>query len=215
MVKESKTEKLARAKKIARILDKLYPMPDIPIKHRNTWQLLVAAILSAQTTDDQVNKVTPQLFARYPDAASLAKAKPEDVEKIIKPVGLYRAKAANLIATAKMILERFGGEVPSTREELTQLAGVGRKVANVVLAYGFGKPGFPVDTHVRRLSRRLGLSEHRDPTKIEKDLCDLFPPKKWGKISLQLIYHGRRVCHAQNPKHEICALAPLCPLAND
>lgn len=213
MVSESPSKKKDRAKKIAKILDALYPMPDVPIKHRNKWQLLISAILSANTTDAQVNRVTPKLFKRFPDSKSLASAGRDEVENIIRPVGLYRAKAKNIIATAGMIVERFGGEVPNTMEELITLSGVGRKVANVVLAYGFGKPGFPVDTHVTRLSKRLFLSEFSEPAKIEKDLCALFPPEKWGTLSLQLIYHGRKICDAKNPRHEICALARLCPSA--
>lgn len=215
MVKEETlTQKRERAKNIAKILDSLYPMPDVPIKHNNTWQLLVSAILSANTTDAQVNKVTPKLFAKFPDPNSLAHARQSEVERIIRPVGLYRAKAKNIISTAKKIVECFNGEVPDTLDELMTLDGVGRKVANVVLAYGFGKPGFPVDTHVTRLSQRLALSEFSEPAKIEKDLCDLFPPQKWGKLSLQLISHGRRVCKARKPLCEVCALASLCPSAN-
>lgn len=211
--KEKLAQRKRRAKKISEILNSLYPMPDVPIKHKNTWQLLVSAILSANTTDAQVNKVTPKLFEKFPDPNSLAKANQDEVEKIIRPVGLYHAKAKNIIETAKKIVECFGGKVPDTMNELITLSGVGRKVANVVLAYGFGKPGFPVDTHVTRLSQRLLLSEFSEPAKIEKDLCNLFPSQKWGKLSLQLIYHGRKICDAKKPRCEICALAKLCPSA--
>jgi endonuclease-3 len=181
------------------------------LQHDNPFQLLVATILSAQSTDAMVNQVTPTLFARYPTPYDLAAADPAEVESIIKSTGFYRAKTRSIIGMAKALVERFGGEVPADMESLTSLPGVGRKTANVVLSVDFDVPGLPVDTHVLRLSQRLGLTTNTDPEKVEKDLCALLPPSEWGAFSLRLILHGRRVCTARNRRCEACVLADFCP----
>jgi endonuclease-3 len=181
------------------------------LKHDNPFQLLVATILSAQATDEMVNKVTPKLFARYPTAFDLAAADPAEVEEIIKRTGFFRAKTRSIIGMAQGLVERFGGEVPCDMESLTSLPGVGRKTANVVLSVDFDIPGLPVDTHVLRLSQRLELTTNTDPEKVEKDLCALLPPKEWGVFSLRMILHGRRVCTARNRRCDQCVLADFCP----
>jgi endonuclease-3 len=181
------------------------------LRHDNPFQLLVATILSAQTTDERVNQVTPALFARYPTAADLAAASPEEVEELIKPTGFFRNKTRSLIAMAQALEERFGGEVPRTIEELVTLPGVGRKTANVVLSVDFDVPGLPVDTHVGRLTRRLGLTESDDPVKVEQEITSLLPPKEWGDFSLRLILHGRQVCTARKPRCGECVLNDICP----
>ena len=179
--------------------------------HDGPFQLLVATILSAQTTDERVNQVTPALFAAYPTPADLATAKPDDVEAIILPTGFFRAKTRSLIAMAAALEDRYGGEVPSAMEDLVTLPGVGRKTANVVRSVGFGLPGLPVDTHVGRLVRRLGLTAETDPVKVEHDLDALVAPAERGRLSLRLILHGRRVCQARRPRCEDCILADFCP----
>jgi endonuclease-3 len=181
------------------------------LRHDNPFQLLVATILSAQTTDERVNQVTPALFARFPSPADLAAADPEEVEDLIKPTGFFRNKTRSLIAMAQALEDRFGGEVPRTIEELVTLPGVGRKTANVVLSVDFDVPGLPVDTHVGRLTRRLGLTAETDPVKVERELDALVPPEEWGKLSLRLILHGRRVCLARRPRCEECVLEDFCP----
>jgi endonuclease-3 len=181
------------------------------LTHEGPFQLLAATILSAQTTDERVNQVTPGLFQRYPTPADLAAADPAEVEALIKATGFFRNKTRSLIAMAQTIDERFGGEVPSTLEELVTVPGVGRKTANVVLSVGFGKPGLPVDTHVGRLARRLGLTTETDPVKAELDLNALVPPAERGRFSLRLILHGRRVCLARRPRCEDCVLNDFCP----
>ncbi len=183
------------------------------LAHRNPFELLVATILSAQTTDARVNSVTPALFAAYPDAASLAVADPADVEAIIRPTGFFRAKARSLVSMAAGLVERFGGEVPTALEDLVTLAGVGRKTANVVRSVAFDLPGLPVDTHVGRLSRRLGLTEATDPAQVERDLDALVPAAARGALSLRLILHGRAVCLARSPRCAECLLADVCPTA--
>jgi endonuclease-3 len=175
------------------------------------FQLLVATILSAQTTDERVNQVTPGLFERYPSPADLAAANPSDVESLIHPTGFFRNKTKSLIGMAQALEERFGGDVPKTLEELVTVPGVGRKTANVVLSVGFGLPGLPVDTHVGRLSRRLGLSTETDPVKAELALNEVVPPAERGKFSLRLILHGRRVCESRRPRCEDCLLNDFCP----
>ncbi len=179
--------------------------------HDNPFQLLGATILSAQSTDAMVNSVTPTLFARYPTAFDLAAANPGDVEVIVKSTGFFRAKTRSLIGMASGLVERFGGEVPVAIEDLVTLPGVGRKTANVVRSVDFDAPGLPVDTHVLRLSRLLGLTTNTDPEKVEVDLCAMLPPREWGGLSLRLIQHGRRVCIARKPRCEICILADFCP----
>lgn len=177
------------------------------------WQLLVATVLSAQTTDQRVNLVTPALFARMPSPPDMAGADPLAVEEMIRPTGFFRVKARTLVALAQAVCERFGGEVPATMEDLVTLPGVGRKTANVVLSVGFGLPGLPVDTHVLRLSRLLGLTSATVPEKVEADLCAALPPPEWGPLSLRLILHGRRVCIARRPRCPECLLADFCPSA--
>src|SRR5436305_2680229 len=179
--------------------------------HENPYQLLAATILSAQTTDEAVNSVTPALFARFPTPADLAAADPAEVEVIVRPTGFFRAKTRSLLGMAAALEERFGGEVPSRMEDLVTVPGVGRKTANVVRSVGFGLPGLPVDTHVGRLSRRLGLTTETDPVKAELALNALVPPAERGRLSLRLILHGRQVCRARRPRCEDCVLNDFCP----
>ena len=188
-----------------------YPDARCELNHRNPFELLAATILSAQCTDERVNMVTPALFRRYPDPESLAAANPADVEEIVHSTGFYRAKAANLIGMATGLVERFGGEVPSATEDLVTLAGVGRKTANVVRSVALGLPGLPVDTHVGRLVRRLGITDEEDPVRVEMVLNDMIAPDERGLFSLRLILHGRRVCPARKPRCGDCTLADYCP----
>jgi endonuclease-3 len=209
--RESFQEKRARANAIAARLAPAYPGLDCPLAHRNTFELLVAVSLSAQCTDEAVNKVTPKLFRQFPNAEKLSRAPMQEIEKLIRTLGLFRAKAKSLQRCARQVVEEFGGNVPSTMAELTKLAGVGRKTANVMLGHAFDTPGIAVDTHCKRLSNRLGLTSQRDPTKIEGDLCRLLPPEEWTAFSHRLILHGRKVCLARNPACEKCSLGELCP----
>lgn len=188
-----------------------YPEALCELDHRNPFELLAATVLSAQTTDARVNMVTPALFARYPDAASLAAANPDELEEIVRSTGFYQSKARNLIAMAQGLVERFGGEVPTALEDLVTLAGVGRKTGNVVRSVAFDLPGLPVDTHVGRLSRKWALTTEDDPVKVEAELCALLPPAEWGNYSLRTILHGRRVCDAKKPRCGECSLEDLCP----
>jgi endonuclease-3 len=183
------------------------------LKHENPYQLLVATILSAQSTDETVNRVTPAVFERYPTPADLANANPEELEKLIYPTGFFRSKAKSLIGMAQVLEERFGGEVPSDLEDLVTLPGVGRKTANVIRSVAFGLPGLPVDTHVARVVRRLKLTNETDPVKIEHDLNAIVEPDEWGALSLRLILHGRQVCKARKPRCDICLLNDICPSA--
>src|SRR3982074_2252390 len=181
------------------------------LEHANPFQMLVATILSAQTTDRSVNSVTPALFARYPDAAALAHANPADVEAIIKPTGFFHVKAKTIIAASAALIERFHGEVPPRIDDLVTLPGVGRKTANVVLGVAFGIPGFAVDTHVNRLTRRLGPTKSTDPVKIEAEATKMLPPAEWTGLSLRLILRGRRICLARTPRCPECVLNDFCP----
>jgi len=181
------------------------------LRHGNPFELLVATILSAQTTDERVNLVTPTLFGEYPTAADLAGADPADVERIIHPTGFFRAKTRSLVSMAQALDQRYGGHVPTAITELVTLPGVGRKTANVVRSVAFSLPGLPVDTHVGRLSRRLGLTRHEDPVKVEAELNAMVPATERGALSLRLILHGRRVCLARRPRCEICSLNDFCP----
>jgi endonuclease-3 len=190
-----------------------YPIITIPLAHGSAFQLLAAVILSAQCTDERVNQVTPELFARFPDAAAMAAADPAELERIIYPTGFFRAKAASLMGMATHVVERFGGEVPGTMAELVSLPGVGRKTANVMLGHWFGVPGVVVDTHVLRLSRLLGLTEQADPVRVERDLMDVFPRSAWSDTTMRMIYHGRAVCVARRPRCDRCVLADICPSA--
>jgi endonuclease III len=192
----------------------LYPDAHCELDHRNAFELLCATILSAQCTDARVNLVTPALFAKYPDAAALAHAKPAAVEAIIKPTGFFRNKTKSLIGMAQAVVADHAGRIPSSMEELRTLPGVGRKTANVILGNAYGiNEGVTVDTHVGRVSRRLGLTKHDDPEKVEQDLMKLVPRDDWALFSHLLIFHGRRICVARKPKCGECALAGMCPSA--
>ena len=200
-----------RARRTLERLALEYPDAHCELHHRSPFELLIATILSAQATDVGVNKVTPALFARYPDAEALAGADQEEVEQLIGSLGLFRNKARSIIACAQQLDERHGGEVPGSMEDLTALAGVGRKTANVVRSVALGLPGLPVDTHVLRLSGRLALTAETDPVKVERDLDAMLPPREWGAFSLRMILHGRRVCVARSPRCTQCVLADFCP----
>jgi endonuclease-3 len=203
-----------RAKAIVPILAEEYPgsAKDLcALVHDGPFQLLAATILSAQTTDEAVNSVTPALFARYPTPGDLAAADPAEVEKLIHPTGFFRAKTRSLLGMAVALEDRFDGQVPAAMEDLVTIPGVGRKTANVVRSVGFGLPGLPVDTHVGRLSRRLGLTVETDPVKVEADLDAIVPARERGALSLRLILHGRRVCQARKPRCGACVLAHICP----
>jgi endonuclease-3 len=181
------------------------------LDHRNAFELTIATILSAQTTDKMVNSITPELFGRYPTAADLAAADPAEVERIIKPTGFFRAKTQSIVTCARGIVERFGGEVPPRMEDLVTLPGIGRKTANVILGVAFDIPGFAVDTHVTRLTNKLKLVATREPEKIEALVTRMVPPVEWTGLSLRLILHGRRVCDARRPLCEQCVLNDYCP----
>ncbi len=200
-----------RVQALIRTLERLYPEATTALHHRTPLQLLVATILSAQCTDERVNKVTPGLFARYPDAAAFAAAPPEKLEDQIRSTGFFRMKSRAIRESCADIVAKHGGEVPRTLEQLTALRGVGRKTANVVLGNAYGVPGIVVDTHVQRVSRRLGLTPERDAVKIEFALMSILPREKWIAFSHWLIYHGRRVCVARKPRCSICPLLPHCP----
>lgn len=200
-----------RAGRIVRKMAKLYPDAHCALHYNNPLQLLIATILSAQCTDERVNRVTPALFARYPDAHAFATADQAELEKLIQSTGFFRNKAKNIIACCRQLVDLHGGEVPRTMEELVPLPGVGRKTANVILGNAYDVPGIPVDTHVGRLSQRMGLSEHSDPEKIERDLMALVPRPKWTMFAHRMIFHGRQVCHARKPQCEQCQLTALCP----
>jgi len=205
--------------RIGPILDQLnqtYTNPQCALNHQNAYQLLVATILSAQCTDARVNMVTPAFFQKYPDPNALAKAAREDIEEAIRSTGFFRNKAKSLQECANAILEKHQGQVPDSMETLTALPGIGRKTANVILGNAFKiESGIVVDTHVRRLSNRLGLSDKSDPDKIEKDLMNIVPKGHWIDFSHQLILHGRQICNARKPKCSQCPLADLCPSAEE
>ncbi len=200
-----------RAEAVLQGLEHLYPDAKTELEHTNPFELLIATILSAQATDVSVNAATPALFARYPDASTLAAATPEALEPFVKSIGLYKTKAKNIVATAQRLTEAYGGAVPNAFDALLTLPGVGRKTANVVLSNAFGRPAIAVDTHVGRLARRLEFSKHKNPDKVEADLEKLFPRSHWIFLHHALILHGRRVCFARRPNCEGCALRTLCP----
>ena len=200
-----------RAQSVHRNLAKQYPDAACALHYENPLQLLIATILSAQCTDVRVNLVTPSLFARYPDARAFADAKLPELEDAIRSTGFFRNKARNIKACCDAIVREHGGEVPGTLEALVKLPGIGRKTANVILGNAFSVPGITVDTHVGRLSRRLGLSKHHDPVKVEHDLMAQLPAKDWTLFSHELILHGRQVCHARKPNCTACVLNRLCP----
>jgi len=207
----SHTALVRRARRIARELAVLYPDVHTELNFETPLELLVATILSAQTTDKSVNLVTPTLFARYPTAADYASADREEMEKIIQSTGFYRAKTTSLIGLGQALCERFGGEVPGRLKDLVTLPGVGRKTANVVLGNAFGVPGITVDTHFGRLARRFGWTTDTDPVKVEAQVATLIPRKDWTDLSQRMIWHGRRVCHSRRPACGACGLARLCP----
>lgn len=208
---ETRLGLVRRARKMNRILAETYPDAHCELDFTNSFELLVATVLSAQTTDVRVNLTTPALFAKYPTPDDLAAADPEDVEAIIKPTGFFRAKTRSIIGLAQGLRDRFGGEVPRKLDDLVTLPGVGRKTANVVLGNVFGVPGLTVDTHFQRLVRRFGWTEETDPVKIEKVVGELIPKREWTVFSHRIIWHGRRICHARKPACGACPLAALCP----
>ena len=212
MARESKAARVERAAEVFDLLAEEYPDAHCALTHTDPYQLGVATILSAQTTDERVNMVTPALFERFPTPAHLADARPEDVEEIIRSTGFFRNKTKNIIGFAQGVTELHGGEVPRTMTELTVLPGVGRKTANVILGNAFGiNEGVVVDTHVKRLSTLLAFTKGRTPEKIEEDLMALFPEKRWTLLSHLLIFHGRQVCIARRPRCEACVMSHLCP----
>jgi len=204
----------SRAKVVAERLAVEFPEARCELDHRNAFELLAATILSAQYTDARVNMVTPALFAEFPTPDDLANADVSRVEQLVKSTGFYASKAKNLIGMARALVERFDGEVPRDLDDLVTLPGVGRKTGNVVRSVAFDLPGLPVDTHVGRLSRRLGLTTQEDPVKVELELNKFLPPEEWGRFSLRLILHGRRTCDARKPKCRDCVLVDICPSAN-
>lgn len=199
------------AQRVLALLREQYPDAECELTPRDPWRLLCAVILSAQCTDARVNMTTPILFARYPTAEALAAADPAEVEEIVRPTGFFRQKTKSLIAMSQDVVARFGGKVPETLEELTSMRGVGRKTANLIIGTAFGGQGIVVDTHVKRLSKRLGWTTHTDPEKIERDLMELFPRDVWTQLGHTLIFHGRRVCKAQRPDCPNCPILEHCP----
>jgi len=210
-VRESFAARRERARIVLERLGEVYPTAACALIYRNPFQLLIATVLSAQTTDERVNSVTPELFARYPTAQALAGAPLEDLERILHPLGFFRSKAKSVKGIGIALTERYDGAAPADLDELVTLPGVGRKTANVVLGNAFGIPGITVDTHVGRLTRRLGWTKQTDPVKAERDLMKLWDPSIWTIACHRLIFHGRQVCTARNPKCEICPIADLCP----
>ena len=213
-LKETARARGERVREIIRRLRETYPAATCSLVHADPYQLLVATILSAQCTDERVNMVTPALFRRFPTVSALADARPEELEEMIKSTGFFRNKTKSLLGMSNAVVERHKGRVPADMEELTALPGVGRKTANVVLGNAFHKNvGVVVDTHVRRLALRLGLTAHDDPEQIERDLMEVVPRDDWTDISHMLIYHGRAICVARKPRCGDCMLADLCPSA--
>ena len=208
---ESRIALVRRARRINRELAEMYPDAHTELNFSTPLELLIATVLSAQTTDKRVNLVTPVLFARYRTAADYAAANREDIEKIIQSTGFYRAKTASIVALGQALCDRFGGEVPRKMKDLVTLPGVGRKTANVVLGNAFGVPGITVDTHFARLSHRFGWTTQTDPDKIEAEVGSLFPRSEWTMLSHRVIWHGRRVCHARRPACGACGVAHWCP----
>lgn len=200
-----------RARRIDRALAEAYPYAVAELDFENPFELLVATVLSAQTTDVRVNSVTPALFARFPDAAAMAAATEVELQELVRPTGFYKNKASAILRLSVELVERFDGEVPGRLEDLVTLPGVGRKTAFVVLGNAFGRPGITVDTHFGRLARRLGFTEETDPVKVEHAVAALFPPRDWTMLSHHLIFHGRRVCHARKPACGACPIARWCP----
>lgn len=208
---ESRLAMVRRARRINRELADLYPDAHCELDFTTPFELLIATVLSAQTTDVRVNSVTPTLFAKYPTSVELAVADPDDVETIIQPTGFFRAKTRSVIKLSQAVVENFGGEVPGRLKDLVTLPGVGRKTANVVLGNAFDVPGITVDTHFGRLVRRFGWTENIEPDKVEADIAAIFPKSEWTMLSHRVIWHGRRRCHARRPACGACPIARLCP----
>ncbi|WP_257231984.1 endonuclease III [Streptomyces sp. Rer75] len=208
---ESQLALVRRARRINRELADVYPYAHPELDFENPFQLLVATVLSAQTTDLRVNQTTPALFAAYPTPEDMAAADPEALEQLIRPTGFFRAKAKSLLGLSAALRDRFDGEVPGRLKDLVTLPGVGRKTANVVLGNAFGVPGLTVDTHFGRLVRRWKWTDQEDPEKVEAEIAALFPKSEWTMLSHRIIFHGRRVCHARKPACGACPIAPLCP----
>jgi endonuclease-3 len=200
-----------RARRINKALAEQYPYAHAELDFRNPFELVVATVLSAQTTDVLVNQITPLLFERFPDARSMAEAEPAEIEAIIKSTGFFRAKTRNLMALCNRLVDEYDGEVPGRLEDLVTLPGVGRKTANVVLGNAFGIPGITVDTHFGRLAKRFGWTDSDDPVRVESDVAELFEPKDWTMLSHRVVFHGRRVCHSRKPACGACAVANWCP----
>lgn len=211
MVDKTLIGKKRRVRRVNRLLGETYPYAVAELDFENPFELLVATVLSAQTTDVRVNQVTPTLFTGYPDAFAMASANEDELAQIIRPTGFYQAKTRSLLGLANALVDEHDGEVPGSLKELVKLPGVGRKTAFVVLGNAFGKPGLTVDTHFGRLARRLGMTEHQDAVKVEHDVAALFEPKDWTPLSHRLIYHGRRICHSRKPACGACPVAHLCP----
>jgi endonuclease III len=208
---ETRLGLVRRARQMNRILAETYPDAHTELDFETPFQLLIATVLSAQTTDKRVNMTTPALFAAYPTPDDMAAASPDELEEMLKPTGFYRNKAKSIIGLSAAIRDQFGGVVPGKLKDLDALPGVGRKTANVVLGNAFGVPGITVDTHFQRLARRFGWTTQTDPDKIERDVGELFPKSDWTLLSHHLIWHGRRICHARRPACGVCPLAALCP----
>ena len=200
--------------KVLDILDSTYPDAECALDHENVFQLIVAVALSAQTTDKSVNQVTPALFEAYPDAFALAQASPDEVEEYIRRIGMYKTKAKNIVGLAKGLVERFDGQVPEDYDSLVSLPGVGRKTANVVLAVGFGQQRIAVDTHVFRVSNRIGLADGKDVLKTELKLMERVPEERWSRTHHSLIFHGRQCCDARKPKCDTCPIVMYCEFVN-
>ncbi|MFJ3214743.1 endonuclease III [Kitasatospora sp. NPDC086801] len=208
---ESHLAMVRRARRINRELAELYPYAHPELDFENPFQLLVATVLSAQTTDLRVNQTTPSLFAKYPTPEDMAAANPEELEEVIRPTGFFRNKAKSLIGLSIALRDDFGGEVPGRLDDLVTLPGVGRKTANVVLGNAFGVPGITVDTHFGRLARRFGWTAEEDPVKVEAAVAEIFPKSEWTMLSHRVVFHGRRICHSRKPACGACPIAPLCP----
>ena len=211
---EESRKRIERAAAIVAALKEAYPESGIALRYSTPFELLIATILSAQCTDERVNQVTPELFRRFPDPRAFAEAPIEELEQAIFSTGFYRNKAKSIQGAARAILEKHGGEVPGTLEELVELPGVGRKTANVILGHCFDRPGMVVDTHVKRISNLLGLAGSKNPDIIERELCEILPPEEWVMFSHLLADHGRAVCVARRPQCGVCVIVDLCPSAS-